>query len=891
MKINFPHIRTQLILSFCLVVLIPASIMGIYAMQTTTDALRKQELNIQASIVEKLSCHLETLLVQKQNDLIFLSQSQPLNHYLNLRSHSPNSPTLEKARQAVEQEFLAFSYRSQSMYYQIRYLDKTGQEIARVDTDGLNSQVIAPAQLQNKAHRDYFQETMQLLDKEILVSPLELNQENGKIEVPHKPVIRYATPVYYPDRQPAGIVITNVDARQFLSSLGNTWLVDQNGYYLVHPEAYKRWGSPRDLNSGYSLAQDYPNLMQTISELTKGFISTEKSMFTFLRVSISESGFWFLITPHSNDEMLHNINTFRIIFGIILVAVLLIALLIALFMSKRITNPIEHLTHIVKQVAAGNGQIRAKVEQLNELSTLGKELNAMLEAINASKKALQKSTQEAKAASLSKIRFLAGMSHELRTPLNAIIGYGEMLQEEIDSLGKADLSSDIEKIYLAGKNLLNTINDILDLSKIEAGKMELYTETFYLPNMVDNIVQTLQPLLTKNQETLEVHYAEGLREMHTDLTKLRQVLLKLLSNASKFNKHRKIISLEVLSENNEDEKEWIIFRIQDHGVGMDDEQKQQLLHQFSQQDQSNIEQYGGLGLVITHHFVEMMGGKIHIESELGKGSTFTIHLPAFITPSVQPPSSRASTDTEVLEEGSMVLVIDDDPQVRYVLENYLDKLGYQVEVADCGEEGLRLAKKLLPDIITSDVMMPKMDGWEVLSHLKADPELASIPVIMLSMMEEKNVGYSLGASDYLTKPITREEVLKVLQKYHFSYNESARLIMIIDDDVVNRDLVARMLRKEGFRVCKVEDGRVALNAIQKKRPDLVLLDLQMPEMDGFEFSARLHQFDDSIPIVILSAKDITVEDRLRLEHVAGIFQKGSYSRDELVALVNKLLSA
>lgn len=733
MQINFSPIRTQLILSFCLLALIPASIMGIYATQTTTDALRKQELNIQAGIVKSFNRHLETFFASTQNDLVFLSQSQPLNYYLS--RHSQNSPTLEKARQAVEEEFLVFSRRSQGRYYQIRYLDETGQEIVRIDADELNSQVIAPAQLQNKAHRDYFQETMQLLDKEILVSPLELNQENGKIEVPHKPVIRYATPVYYPDRQPAGIVIINVDASQFLSSLGNTWLVDQDGYYLAHPESDKLWGSPRDLNSGYSLAQDYPNLMPTISELTKGFISTEQNIFTFLRVSIQKSGFWYLITQRSNDDMLPKINTFRINFGMILVVVLLIALIIALFMSRRITNPIEHLSHIVKQVAAGNGQARAKVEQLNEFGTLGQELNAMLEVINASEKALQKSTQEAKAASLAKIQFLAGMSHELRTPLNAIIGYGEMLQEEIDALGKADLSSDIEKIYLSGKNLLHTINDILDISKIEAGKIELYTETFYLPNMVDNIVQTLQPLLTNNQETLEVHYAEGLGEMHTDLIKLRQVILKLLSNASKFNEHRETIFLEVLNEKTEDEKEWIIFRIQDHGVGMNDEQKQQLFQLLSQHDRSSIEQYGGL--VIIHHFVEMLGGTICIESELGKGSTFTVRLPAFITPSVQPPLSRASTDIGILEEGSMVLVIDDDQQVRYVLENYLSKLGYQVEVADSGEEGLRLAKKLLPDIITSDVMMPKMDGWEVLSHLKADPELASIPVIMLSMIDEK----------------------------------------------------------------------------------------------------------------------------------------------------------
>jgi CheY-like chemotaxis protein len=209
-------------------------------------------------------------------------------------------------------------------------------------------------------------------------------------------------------------------------------------------------------------------------------------------------------------------------------------------------------------------------------------------------------------------------------------------------------------------------------------------------------------------------------------------------------------------------------------------------------------------------------------------------------------------------------------------------------VADGGEEGLKLAKKLLPDIITLDVMMHKMDGWEVLSHLKADPNLASIPVIMLSMIEEKHIGYSLGASDYLIKPITREKLLKVLQKYHLSFHESARLIMVIDDDVVSRDMVARILRKAGWRVCKVGDGQVALNTIQKKQPDLILLDLQMHEIDAFEFIAKLQENYDSIPIVVLTAKDITAKDRLRLNKVAGIFQKGSYRRDELLAQIYKL---
>ncbi len=890
----YQRIHTKLAFSFLVVTLIPAITVGIYAMQTSTEAVRERELNIQAERLKSLKHDIEAFFASTHNDLVFLSQSWPLRHYLAVRNEKPNLSALKPALQAVEQEFLAFSRSRKDLYYQVRYLDETGQEVVRIDNKNGETRVIAPAQLQNQAHRYYFTNTMQLFEKEIFVSPLELNQERGKIEVPFAPVIRYATPVFYNNGHPAGIVITNVNAQQFLQFLGEALLVDQDGYYLAHPDVNKRWGRGRDLNSGYNLADDYPLLAPTILTEPEGNLWTEQLILTFQHVVIPKLSQWILIVQQPTDEIEQTLNAFRIKFGIILLVAILISLMVSYLINNRITAPLEHLTSIIKQVGAGNREIRVKLERSDELGLLDKDFNAMLEAINASEEALQKAQQQAKAANIAKSQFLANMSHELRTPLNAIIGYGEMLQEELEDLGEAELSSDIEKIYLAGKYLLNSINDILDISKIEAGKMELYTETFYLPNMVNDIVHTIQPLLTKNQNTLEVHYADELGEMCADITKVRQILLKLLSNASKFNEPAGMIFLEVLRKKAEYGKDWIIFRVQDNGIGMNGEQKEQLFQMFTQADPSATRQYGGngLGLAITHHFVQMMGGSISVDSELGKDSTFTVHLPAKVgygkklSPKPLPPP-----EVGMLEDGGIVLVIDDDVEVRDMLQKYLSKLGYQVEIADNGEKGLRLAKKVLPDVITLDVMMPKMDGWEVLSHLKADPELAHIPVIMLSMIEDKSVGYSLGASDYLMKPITREQLSKVLQKYHFSQNEQAHLVMVIDDDPVTRDMVARMLRKAGFRVCKVEDGRVALNYAQKKRPDLILLDLQMPEMDGFEFVSKIHQVYDSIPIVVLSAKDITNEDRLRLnDSVASFFQKGSYSRDELLAQVDKLLS-
>ncbi|MDM8569843.1 response regulator, partial [Thiotrichales bacterium HSG1] len=313
---------------------------------------------------------------------------------------------------------------------------------------------------------------------------------------------------------------------------------------------------------------------------------------------------------------------------------------------------------------------------------------------------------------------------------------------------------------------------------------------------------------------------------------------------------------------------------------------------FTQADSSTTRKYDGtgLGLAITNHFVKMMGGTINVESELDKGSTFTIRLPAKIT-SIQQESNNLHEHVAVLEDGGTVLIIDDELEVRKVLHNYLTKQGYQVEIAENGEEGLQMAKKILPDVIILDVMMPKMDGWEVLSYLKSDQELISIPVIILSMMEDKSVAYSLGASDYLMKPVTREQLFAVLQKYHFSVNESVPLVMIIDDDQVNRDMMERIIRKANLRVCKIENGWLALEYIQKKQiPAVILLDLQMPEMDGFEFIDRLQQHvSKPISIIVFTAKDITLEDRIRLKDVKIILQKGSCSNEEIVDEIKKLI--
>ncbi|MEE8265186.1 MAG: ATP-binding protein, partial [Acidiferrobacterales bacterium] len=382
---------------------------------------------------------------------------------------------------------------------------------------------------------------------------------------------------------------------------------------------------------------------------------------------------------------------------------------------------------------------------------------------------IEAKSRQLEIASQHKSQFLANMSHELRTPLNAIIGYSEMLQEEAEDLGQEGFVPDLNNIHVAGKHLLSLINDILDLSKIEAGKMELFLESFEIPSLVRDVVVTIQPLVEKNANTLNVDCPDDLGDMHADLTKVRQALFNLLSNACKFTE-RGTITFNVSQETMEDNP-WVSFQVRDTGIGMTSEQMQKLFEAFSQADASTTRQFGGtgLGLAISRKFCQIMGGDITVESTFGQGSTFTIRLPAAVAdakPATVPRTEEMPASASPVPGGApTVLVIDDDPTVHDLMQRFLSKEGLRMVAATDGKEGLRLAKEVHPDAITLDVLMPGMDGWTVLSALKADPALADIPVIMITIADEKQVGYSLGVADYLTKPVDWKRLTRVLQKY------------------------------------------------------------------------------------------------------------------------------
>jgi signal transduction histidine kinase/DNA-binding response OmpR family regulator len=605
-----------------------------------------------------------------------------------------------------------------------------------------------------------------------------------------------------------------------------------------------------------------------------------------------------------------------------------IALIVTTRMQRFISQPILDLARVANVVSEKHDySVRATKQTEDEIGFLIDCFNGMLAQMQKHEKLLRDvneqlaaSQQRALAATEAKSQFLANMSHELRTPLNAIIGYSEMVQEELQEVGQTQFVPDLQKIHAAAKHQLSLINDILDLSKIEAGKMDLFLERFDVAGMVKEVVTTVRPLVLKNHNRLELNCADDLGSFRADQTKVRQVLFNLLSNATKFTENG-VIRLEVSRAGGSPAVEGpggstprqqapsvaplpgpqpsIIFTVQDTGIGMTSEQVGRLFQAFTQAENSTSRKYGGtgLGLAISRKFCEMMGGQLSATSEPGKGSVFTVRLPAEV---MDPDRALATSATRTAPSGpgpsrttlGTILVIDDETAARELVQRTLVREGYQVQTASSGPEGLVLARQLKPDAITLDVMMAGMDGWAVLSALKADDLTQHIPVVMLTVVDEKNLGFALGAVDYLIKPIDWERLLAVLARIR-RRRESCPLLLV-EDDADTREMLRRAAEKQGYEVIEAENGRVGLERIGAAVPGIILLDLMMPEMDGFTFMEELRRRPDcaQVPVIVVTAKDLTADDRRRLNgHVVQIVQKGGCSTGELVQEVSRVLAA
>jgi GAF domain-containing protein/DNA-binding response OmpR family regulator len=499
---------------------------------------------------------------------------------------------------------------------------------------------------------------------------------------------------------------------------------------------------------------------------------------------------------------------------------------------------------------------------------------------------IEEKGRELAAASQHKSQFLANMSHELRTPLNAIIGVSEMLREDAEA-AKQD-TEPLDRVLGAGRHLLALINDILDLSKIEAGRMELHLEPFALAPLIANVVKTIEPLAAKNANQITVHCDPAIGMLHGDQMRLRQALLNLMSNANKFTDHG-TITVDA-RPGHQGELDWVVIAVTDTGIGMTPEQMGKLFQEFSQADASTTRKYGGtgLGLVISKRFCQMMGGDITVESERGRGSTFTIRLPRMVQSDEALVAEMPARPIAAETGAPLVLVVDDDATVRALVERHLERSGFAVVTASGGQEGLRLVRELGPAAVTLDIMMPDLDGWTVLAAIKGDPELAGTPVVLMSIVDQKNRGYALGAADYLVKPVDRAKLVETLTNI---CGTAAGKALLVDDDEVIRRGVRQALEPIGWKVTEAENGQAAIESLTAARPDVIILDLMMPKMDGFEFLDELRGRPawQGIPVVIITAKDLTDEDRDRLNGgVERIIQKSD--RDEMLRQLSREIS-
>lgn len=512
---------------------------------------------------------------------------------------------------------------------------------------------------------------------------------------------------------------------------------------------------------------------------------------------------------------------------------------------------------------------------------------------------LERARDSALQANQAKSRFLAAMSHELRTPLNAIIGLSEVLVRHGDRVSADKRSESLTRVLNAGRHLLDLINEVLDLSKIEAGKMELMIETVEVPSLIDEIVNTTRPLADRNNNELVVEIAGDVVAVRADPMRVRQILLNLMSNACKFTSDGRV-TLQV-STPKTTEVPYVSFAVTDTGIGMRPEQLGKLFGEFMQADATTTRQFGGtgLGLAISRRLGRMMDGDITVVSESGKGSTFTATLPAstgLLQPSAEltasdgAPSPAKST-TNTLRAENTLLVIDDDATARNLLAQHLRSMGFKVEMANGGQEGLDRARSLRPIAITLDVIMPDMDGWSVLAALKADPELRDIPVIMASVDDNREKGFALGAAGYLVKPVDPERLNQLLA----AHRNDGRLpvVLVVDNDDAYLDTMRASLRPLGYQVDIADSGHKAVGILAQRSPDVIVLDLMMPEMDGFDFVAILQRHPSwrDIPVVLVTAKDLMPEERQKLNSGVDEIVRKSGSGSDISQRVDRLLQS
>ncbi|MCF3649308.1 response regulator [Synoicihabitans lomoniglobus] len=606
---------------------------------------------------------------------------------------------------------------------------------------------------------------------------------------------------------------------------------------------------------------------------------------------------------------------------------MLAGMIAARFLQRSITRPITELGQVSRRVvdekdygvranvSGVQGEIRDLVNAFNAmLATVEKgtaELGRAKSDLEDSNRNLESKVQErtielehamiaARDANQAKSAFLAKMSHELRTPMNAIIGYSEILLEDAEDEEDEDTAADLNKILSAARHLLGLINDVLDLSKIEAGRMDLFIEEQAVEGLMEQVRSTVAPLVAKKGNEFRVEYCSQIGVIRTDATKLRQILLNLISNAAKFTENG-MVTLRVDRAGN-GEADRVRFSVIDTGIGMSPEQCERVFDAFAQADSSTASKFGGtgLGLTISRQFSRLMGGEISLSSEVGQGTTFLLDLPA----SVDGNAAAATGSTAYREAGestvksqrvhavARVLLVAEELNFAAGVKEQLPEERFEVLHARSRKEGLERARSDHPDVILVDVLMDSGAGGELVNDFKREPKLAHIPVVLLTKDEQgSRAVLAVGAEEYIPKDHLAQGLAEALRRH--SSEVGKKPVLVAEDDDTIRNMIGRMLSREGWEVVLAPNGRAAMDTMQEQVPALVLLDLMMPELDGFGVLREMRANDAlrDIPVVVLTSLDLTGSVRQLLKQQTDrVLQKGSYSKEELLAEVRSAVS-
>ena len=603
--------------------------------------------------------------------------------------------------------------------------------------------------------------------------------------------------------------------------------------------------------------------------------------------------------------------------------IILVGVLIAFVFYSYTLTPVQAMARAASRIAAGDLSQRVKATSRDEIGVLAMTFNHMAASLDATyrdleqlnvgleekvqarteelrhqQEQLQEVNLQLEIANRHKSEFLANMSHELRTPLNAIIGFSEVLLDKLFGDLNGKQAEYLDDILSSGRYLLSLINDILDLSKVEAGMLELELGTFDFRQLLEGSLVMVKERALAHGMTLSLEIADDVDTLTGDERKVKQILFNLLSNAVKFTPDGGKMGITASMADTV-----VQVAVWDTGIGIAADDQQRIFGEFQQVGQglAGKTEGTGLGLTLAKKFVELHGGTIWVESTPGHGSTFTFTLPVLSAesqatlPAVQEDAARAQGQAfEPASAVPLVLVVEDDSKGADLLRIYLSEAGYTVEVARDGAEGLEKIRRLAPAAVVLDILLPKLDGWAFLTQVKADPVTREVPVIIVSIIDQKGKGFALGAADYLIKPVQKDDLLRTLRAFSLTAKMQTAPVKIlaIDDDPKAVELLAAVLEPEGFRILRAYGGEAGLEIARAEQPDLIILDLLMPEMNGFEVLDHLAQSSVTrrLPVILFTLKQLTAEEQQRVQgRIACLAQKEAFNQQEFVSLVKEAL--